>query len=813
MGDAATLHRAVLDQLASSGLDERAQHHVRDALLAVSSTADEDERNADVRYWLSNIVIEGFRGVGERTALQLDARPGFTLVVGRNGSGKSSFAEGFEAALTGHADRLDGSSAAWRAGWRNVHYAKGLVQVQVGMREEGTGSVITVSRTWDGNSYRSSQGFCKRDGHVTTLPSNWSEDLRRYRPFLTYADLGRVSGDPSKTFDALMGILGLDLLTATLSTLEERRRAADAAARQAADEVPNVAALVTEVDDDRARTAAMALAEAPPNTEALEGLLAGDAAPPVADSGLRGRLTTLSTLYPPRPEAVSRVVGELGIASELAEKVAGTDSGRADNLAALLEAALAHHEHHEDGVCPLCGQGLLDQAWKERTVTEIGRLRLQAKQAREARERLERAMHAARQLLSEPPAALLPSAVAGIDMEPVDTAECAQSWETWHALSKKDDPKYLAAQLPVAHVALQRTADAVRSAADEILRRMEDRWRPAANAVAAWLVTARDSAVAARLTSELSTATKWMKTIEDTIRDDRLSPLREDSAKIWQELRQESNVEIGSMHLQGSSAKGTRRKLDVAVSVDGTKGNLGVLSQGETHALGLALFLPRATSADSPFRFVVVDDPVQAMDPAKVEGLARVLNRLSKTRQVLVFTHDDRLAHAVRRLELDATILEVIRHANSSVDIVHCTDQVARYLDDARRLLRDTSMPDDLVTAVAIGCLRDAVDTVAMNTARRLLLAEGHGLVAVEQCLDGAPDTTRRVALALFGDANKGAKVMGYLNANSAEGYAADTLRAIKEGVHQPIRTDVLPLIDAAADLCGLLAAIRTFAR
>ena len=49
------------------------------------------------------------------------------------------------------------------------------------------------------------------------------------------------------------------------------------------------------------------------------------------------------------------------------------------------------------------------------------------------------------------------------------------------------------------------------------------------------------------------------------------------------------------------------------------------MSQGELHALALALFLPRATAADSPFRFVVLDDPIQAMDPAKIDGFVQVL--------------------------------------------------------------------------------------------------------------------------------------------------------------------------------------------
>ena len=52
--------------------------------------------------------------------------------------------------------------------------------------------------------------------------------------------------------------------------------------------------------------------------------------------------------------------------------------------------------------------------------------------------------------------------------------------------------------------------------------------------------------------------------------------------------------------------------------IDGVAGAaLGVMSQGELHALALALFLPRATLPESPFRFVVIDDPVQSMDPAQ----------------------------------------------------------------------------------------------------------------------------------------------------------------------------------------------------
>src|SRR5262249_834986 len=46
--------------------------------------------------YVSSIRVEGFRGVGEAATLSIPPGPGLTLIVGRNGSGKSSFAEGLE---------------------------------------------------------------------------------------------------------------------------------------------------------------------------------------------------------------------------------------------------------------------------------------------------------------------------------------------------------------------------------------------------------------------------------------------------------------------------------------------------------------------------------------------------------------------------------------------------------------------------------------------------------------------------------------------------------------------------------------------
>ena len=53
--------------------------------------------------YLRLLTVSGFRGIGKPAPLSLQPGPGLTVVVGRNGSGKSSFAEALEVLLTGGA--------------------------------------------------------------------------------------------------------------------------------------------------------------------------------------------------------------------------------------------------------------------------------------------------------------------------------------------------------------------------------------------------------------------------------------------------------------------------------------------------------------------------------------------------------------------------------------------------------------------------------------------------------------------------------------------------------------------------------------
>ena len=220
-------------------------------------------------------------------------------------------------------------------------------------------------------------------------------------------------------------------------------------------------------------------------------------------------------------------------------------------------------------------------------------------------------------MLASPPAGFGRAGDLGVDAAPADSA-----WRAWTALELESlEP----GQLRRAAEHLSNTygplADAVRKlavAAGEEYERRQDTWSPVAGRPIQWCAEERDAEVAGETVKEIKKAEAWLKDANHHLRNERLRPYVDGASHIWDQLRQESNVDLRKISLEGSS---TSRKVEFDLTVDGTEApGLPVLSQGETNALALSVFLPRATAEGSPFRFVVIDDPVQAMDPAKVDA-------------------------------------------------------------------------------------------------------------------------------------------------------------------------------------------------
>jgi hypothetical protein len=316
-----------------------------------------------------------------------------------------------------------------------------------------------------------------------------------------------------------------------------------------------------------------------------------------------------------------------------------------------------------------------------------------------------------------------------------------------------------------------------------------------------WLARAWVARDGASKVPALKAAEAWMKSTSGELRDERFQPIADEAGRIWDMLKLRSNVELGRPELDGT---GTRRRVRLDVTVDGAAGSaLAVMSQGELHCLALSLFIPRATLPESPFRFLVIDDPVQSMDPSRVDGLARLLNEVGRTRQVVVFTHDDRLPESVRRLGIDAAVIEVTRQSGSIVTVAEARGPIERNLEDARALANDTSLPAAVAQRVVPGFCRAAVEAACAEAVRRRRIGRGADHAAVESLLAPLP-AMKLVALALFDDETRAADVLAQLNRRYGP-WAADALQAVKEGTHGSYTGGLKRLITDSGHLASSL--------
>jgi len=228
------------------------------------------------------------------------------------------------------------------------------------------------------------------------------------------------------------------------------------------------------------------------------------------------------------------------------------------------------------------------------------------------------------------------------------------------------------------------------------------------------------------------------------------------------------------------------------VSVDGMEGAaLGVMSQGELNSLALSLFMPRATLPESPFRFVVIDDPVQSMDPARVDGLARMLEKAAQTRQVVVFTHDERLARSCRLLGIDAKIVEVTRRPDSVVELRPGQDPVSRYCNDAWAVAKSEDL-DPAVKARIVGVFcRLAMEAACTEAVTRRRLANGEDYESIETLLDSATGLAQLMALALFDDIAKTKDLYARLDRGIGK-WAVSAYRRVQEAAHKPVSEEAM---------------------
>ncbi len=801
--------------------DPVVEERVAECVLAALTTVDGDSAatdSGDTGVFLRSITVQGFRGIGPAATLRLNPGPGLTLVVGRNGSGKSSFAEAAEFALTGGNRRWDGRSTAWREGWRNLHEPD-TARIDVELLTAGEEPQVSVATRWDERAELADAQWTERRGSEPATavdPHVQRQRLDLYRPFLSYSELGAlVDGKPSDLFDALHRLLGLDELAAAAEQIRLRKLELERAVKDSRQSHADLLVELAEADDERAHGVADLLRTPDPDLDAVAGAVADSVLGIDGPEGLRAILR----LTLPDTSQVAATADRLAEAARNVARHATVDTDADLRVLTLLTRAREHVTASGSCPCPVCGRDELDADWITAADSEIAHRTKELAALQAATAEFDAALVAARNLLADLPTELGPATAGPSNPAPTfePTARRAnhpagisssyaasdslrrrreivgQLWSEWAELATADYEDQLPDRLRTIHAELTVELGALQRDTRTALDRLDTVWSPLVPRILAWLDPARAVADHASELRVVKKAADWLKSATATIREERMRPLETTARWVWSTLRQQSNVELGAIRLQGSAGTARRVLLDVTVDeVDGAA--LGVMSQGELHALGLSLFLPRATVAHSPFRFVMIDDPVQAMDPAKVDGLARVLAEVAATRQVVVFTHDERLAEAVRRMQLDATVLEVQRRERSIVEVRVTGDPVRRYLDDARSLLRTPQLPAAIADELVATCCRSAIEAAGLAKARQQLLAGGLEHGEVERRVRNAHTTRAMITLAIMG---VGARVDDLNKHLSTVGgrWLVGVLRDATAGAHVPIDRPMRELI------------------
>ncbi len=751
----ATLWRDIEDELRDAKLAEDVERYVRAAFAqpgavaeAINGVAPEpppvDVSSVDgPKTWLRYIEVEGFRGVGPTARLELEPGPGLTVAQGRNGCGKSSLAEGLEVLLSGSSMRWEDrdNEKEWREGWAHLGW-EGPIRVEAGVLVEGEGE-RSASKTWAERTESPEAAPLSPEGMGAEL--GWDQGVKDADPVLTYSELSQLpNAKGTKRFRQLAHLLGLDEVEDARKVLADHRLVVGKLGKELEEHVE--AALVglrALPDDERATAAIEALGDwKGDELEALRAHLATLDEQPTPPGSEPATLKQLAQLQLPTEADVDEAAEAVLEAVEALAALAGTSGSQSAELATLLEKALSLHDRTNAEDCAVCGAPLSAQ-WVTGARARMEEAQQASRTVRSAEATLKKATSDFQKLVAAPPACL-----GELEKLALPT-EAAEAWGTWAAVREEPKPSLMASRGQAAAKALHPLLEALQREARTRLEALDSAWLRLRVKLDELVEEAGVSFPQARAAKPVDAAEKWVKKLQTRLRLRRLEPISEKAISIWETLRTDSGVSLEPLDLSGTA----RPALKLPAKVEGSDTNaLAVMSQGELNALSLSLFLPRATVDSSPFRFVVIDDPVQAMDPHKVDGLARLLLGIAESRQVVVFTHDPRLWDAVQRAGEGATCWNVERHPGGRVEPTRYRDPVEVHLEEANRIISAKGKVDAKVCAAVVpGLCRLALDArLAQRIRRRELTRRSHR--EVEEMLDDARGTWYRLALDLCGN-------------------------------------------------------------
>ena len=312
--------------------------------------------------------------------------------------------------------------------------------------------------------------------------------------------------------------------------------------------------------------------------------------------------------------------------------------------------------------------------------------------------------------------------------------------------------------------------------------------------VRTWLADAERVPGAKEQLNDLKKAEQWFKEAQADLRAERFRPIADKARADLGAAPPEQQRRTGRRAADGHAPRSVEwRSTSRWTASKGAA--LGVMSQGELNALALSLFMPRASLPESPFRFMVIDDPVQSMDPVAHRrpraGAAATPRRRARS-------SSSRTTSACRPrrsyLGLPATVIEVTRKPASKVATRNALTPVDGYLSDGHAVVKTPEMPDFVKRRVVPGLCRSAIEAACMHCVRVRRLKRGESHEAIEELLLDQKGLTKLAALALFDDEERGGEVTGSLK-NRWKSGAVDAFKACNAGAHDGYDGDLEDLL------------------
>lgn len=703
----------------AAGYESEKQEGRRRLRAVVDGLSEAEVHDADDllegRAWrLAEVAITGVGGIAtlEPTPVSFTPTPGVTIVRGPNGHGKTSMARAIDCGLRGEGDVPDEVvGRLWTADLLTEDEDRAAVDLTL-VGGNGTDELVIHAVFWRIAAPSVTATLRDADGTREVAPgAAWRRALLGAQVCYSYGALQSRLTLESGLQEYLEELLVLGPawqevraeVQARAQRAMQSQKAVDAAARTAAQREKEL----------KARYAADERAPAPPPS--ITWPRSKDDVDPdrwLRETGLGGDVLPVSIRVAADHETrVEQLDAQLSAADDAlaaAERTLDSEGVR---------AALHHLEQIvaiadlDDGTCPLCGAVTNWRAHaRELTASLQDRARAAAG--------VQRAISA---VVAWVESELAPLLAAGVPGGPqTEVAALRKAAVVGH---HPHSP---------AHLAVRSLLDVLRSEGHE---HWVGRLRASSDATAEWrgelgVVVNEFASVLRDHGAEASRAGMWRKA-EETLDELQveLRQRRQDAVtgqlhNALARMLPDAEIELASIRHPGGVRQ--QRGVDVGLSIAGRKATLGMLSSGQRNALLLAPLL--ILDAVGPFGFLVVDDPVHALDDLRVDLLTAELARLAHDRQVIVMTHDARVEEHLRARIPEATVIELNRDPRHRAVTWSAGTPWDTLLDDALEVSRTAGKEgwrySESVGSVVAGLCRAAVDgalrqTVINRTARR----------------------------------------------------------------------------------------------